>query len=258
MARNRALDTASGEYIAFMDPDDWYPHENVLRDLYNIATENNVEICGGSLCEYERGKGIVTVLNESRSKCTFLNNGFILFFDYQFDYNYQRFIFRRDFLNRNKLRFLEYRRFQDPPFFVEAMIAAQKFYSVNNVTYCYRVNAKPVEWTEEKLAHPALGLGDILKITSYSRLKELHAVELERVSNIYFRRFEDALPDSKGSLLQALERLCDLADLSLIDNRQDLTKCLQALRTQIRKKRILDPDFQDDRLLPIRRIEFPK
>ena len=51
VARNKGIQAAAGEYIAFMDPDDYYPEADCLEVLYNNAIENNTLICGGSFSE---------------------------------------------------------------------------------------------------------------------------------------------------------------------------------------------------------------
>ena len=47
-ARNKGIELAEGEYLGFVDPDDWV-HEDMYFDLYNIAKENNTNIV---LCNY--------------------------------------------------------------------------------------------------------------------------------------------------------------------------------------------------------------
>ena len=45
--RNKAIGVATGEFIAFMDADDYYPNINVLEILYTAAVQKHVLICGG-------------------------------------------------------------------------------------------------------------------------------------------------------------------------------------------------------------------
>lgn len=45
--RNRALDLASGEYVIFMDADDYWMTETVLEQLYGVARDNYLDIVRG-------------------------------------------------------------------------------------------------------------------------------------------------------------------------------------------------------------------
>lgn len=46
-ARNAGIGVARGEFVAFMDPDDYYAENDVLEYLYNCAKRERVNVCGG-------------------------------------------------------------------------------------------------------------------------------------------------------------------------------------------------------------------
>ncbi|MBT2616776.1 MULTISPECIES: glycosyltransferase [unclassified Bacillus (in: firmicutes)] len=58
-ARNEGLKVAKGEYIGFIDPDDWV-EGCMFEKLYQLAIENNADI---SMCGYYKEKVDGTVLN---------------------------------------------------------------------------------------------------------------------------------------------------------------------------------------------------
>ncbi len=55
-ARNAALDIMSGDYVGFVDSDDWI-EPNMYEHLYNLIAENNAQISAcGLQCDYSGGK----------------------------------------------------------------------------------------------------------------------------------------------------------------------------------------------------------
>lgn len=184
-ARNRGIDAATGEFIAFMDPDDYYLEKNTLELLYNKAKENNVKICGGSLSEdHDDGRWIRKNFEGIYTKYTFEKEALIKYSDYQFDFGFYRFIYNREFLINNNIYFPEYIRFQDPPFFVKAMIEAGEFYAVKDYTYCYRYGHQQLVWHEKRVCDFLRGHIDDLRLSKEAGLKDLHLLTLHRIVNI--------------------------------------------------------------------------
>jgi glycosyltransferase involved in cell wall biosynthesis len=145
-ARNAGIDVATGDFIAFMDPDDMYPDVRVLEDLYTTAVANGVRVCGGSFMEFLPNGAGRTRYDGVMSGMTFAQDGFVDYRDWQFDYGYVRFVYSRDMVQRAGIRFPAYARYQDPAFFVRAMAAAGRFYALRRVTYRCRIHGGWVAW----------------------------------------------------------------------------------------------------------------
>lgn len=56
-ARNTGMAAATGEYIGFVDSDDW-ANNCMFERLYNAAKKNNADIAVGGHCDWREGKVI--------------------------------------------------------------------------------------------------------------------------------------------------------------------------------------------------------
>lgn len=217
-ARNRALWYSHGEYVCFMDPDDFYPDNGTLELLYQKAKENQARICGGSFSEYRNGT-VKKSFEEKNAKYSFSREGFINYRDYQFDYGYHRFIYDRKLLIDNQIFFPPYKRFQDPPFFVKAMVAAGAFYAVPQVVYRYRVGHQTSirNLPADKLQDMLRGYLDNMLLSKRERLEELHRLTLERLESDYVcNTLMERLREKDGELLKLLIELNDAVDVELL------------------------------------------
>lgn len=218
-ARNRGIRAAQGEYIAFLDADDYYPEAETLEKLYRAAVQHDVRICGGSFSVvWPDGKVVTRFDSERYWGYTFEKDGLWEYRDYQFDFGYHRFLYRREFLLEKGLFFPDYLRYQDPPFFVRAMTAAGSFYALRDVSYRYRIGTgtRGITVSRKKAWGQIMGYADNLEHAREHGFPRLYRLTFARcyIDNWHLvlaaSRFHDAEID------RALQRLDRAIDLSLL------------------------------------------
>ncbi len=152
--RNLGIEKSSGEYLAFVDSDD-YLNENFCEKMLNKAITDDCDVV---ICDYYEDH------NDDLKKINFIN-----FPDTSLKQDPKLInfinlgpcnkIYKRDLLQKNKIKFIENLKYEDAPFVVKSLIKAKKIGKVNDYLTYYVIHEKS-ETTirDEKIF-------DILKIT---------------------------------------------------------------------------------------------
>ena len=146
-ARNRAIEIATGEYIGFVDSDDWI-EPDMFFELYNKAKDNDDDIVFCQAREYDD-------LNEKFIFSDYYSLKILDFVedkvfsarkvqDKLLDINVVLWnkIYKKSFLDRIGEKFPEGFIYEDLPFFFGTFLNAQKIQIVWKNLYMYRINRK--------------------------------------------------------------------------------------------------------------------
>lgn len=180
-ARNYGLKKASGEYIGYVDSDD-FVEKDMYKKLYNKAKENNYDIvvCGNyNVSEDYQNKNIDAFINNYN---TDLEN---IFFGKMAVWNK---IYKRDILIKNKLEFKEKVWYEDLAFTLKAIMNSNTFAFIDEPLYDYLIregstmNNSNVQRNLEILD----AFNDILSYIQHNKKEEYFSkIEFLAIDHIY-------------------------------------------------------------------------
>lgn len=123
-ASNNGINYSHGEYIGFLDANDFFVDSNALEQLYNLAKFNNAAIVSGN------------ILNEDEKRVHFSSMEYftedkiILPEEYGIPLSFYKSIFKKDFLESNEIRFPDLISGQGPVFLSQLLNKVEKIYCV--------------------------------------------------------------------------------------------------------------------------------
>ena len=142
--RNKGLEIAQGEFIMFLDNDDWL-ELNACELCYNQITKNNNDVVIFTYNKYYEKYGVLNTVQKTLKPYKAVeNDSAIVLSDLDDHFIVSCYIwtliYRKSFLAKNNIRFnQDYEPFEDQPFFIQTFIQANSISVIYKALYNYRI-----------------------------------------------------------------------------------------------------------------------
>lgn len=221
-ARNRGLKESKGEYVWFIDSDDWITPDSlsIIIDIINRDKPEGIHICGADVIN-----GIPTKLFSLKNIENKIYTGLEILRSSFFHGVVQYTIYQRDFLLRNSLSFYEGIYHEDTEFSPRAYYYLKRVISVDKVLYHKRVNPDSITRT----INPKKNL-DLIKVAC--SLREF-ANKMSEPNNrkFYMRLSANALKMAMQNEIDYMSKSnCKLINQHIYNNKSVLGSFLESDR----------------------------
>ncbi|MBD5402101.1 glycosyltransferase [bacterium] len=147
-ARNVGLSNATGRYITFTDSDDWVD-SNYYENLINACYKYNADISCGSIIRERKNSQKFRINYTNESEYTDAQEKINIAQVPNMCYVWNK-VYRRAFIEKLKLRFIEGMYYEDVDFVTRAVYYSNKIVTVPNTYYHYWANMNSTVKTLQK------------------------------------------------------------------------------------------------------------
>ena len=193
-ARNTGLCSAEGEYIVFIDADDYLPDKSVFQRYMNIAKQIRADIIVSNYVRLWNGK-ILPAGHDSFSVYSpdseeFRFRGF--FSVGTLSYVWGK-LYRKSFLDQNRITFSEYPYAEDKLFNMQCYVCGAKYAFIEQIGNVYRKNEDSVSYKyNPESSRCWLGIAQTFKNWMEEEGKDVEQYEGLIQYTVFFASFFDA------------------------------------------------------------------
>lgn len=142
VARNTGLEHASGEYIGFVDSDDWVDLD-FYEKLYNSAKNNNADIAVADFIREHPNKKPKRLKLKEEKIYTTPEDKFMICKVHREGCVWNK-IYRTEFIKSINLKFVPKMYYEDRDFTIRSLYFSKKLVTTPNTYYRYFVNSKSI------------------------------------------------------------------------------------------------------------------
>ena len=194
-ARNTGLCSAEGEYIVFIDADDYLPDKSVFQRYMNIAKQMRADIIVSNYVRLWNGKILPAAGHDSFSVYSpdseeFRFRGF--FSVGTLSYVWGK-LYRKSFLDQNRITFSEYPYAEDKLFNMQCYVCGAKYAFIERIGNVYRKNEDSVSYKyNPESSRCWLGIAQTFKNWMEEEGKDVEQYEGLIQYTVFFASFFDA------------------------------------------------------------------
>ena len=216
-ALNLGLSVARGEYVAFMEATDRYYSYDSLKVLYEAAKEKKANVCAGSLWACRENGHNLMEYHLPEQGYRFMEDGPVSFREWQSCRGYQRFLYRREFLEAEGITFPNSRMYQQVRFLLQVMKKTETFYAIAQPVYVLRKHELHMQ--EEDMTDLLQGMYKVMAYARKEKLEELYreiCLDYQDLKAYFTETLADA--ENPAKLLKLHIRFVQEIDEDLIES----------------------------------------